>query len=852
MRIVIDLQSCQSGSRLGGIGRYSLALAKSMIRQSREHDIWVVLNGLIYESIPCIRRELMDIIPPDRIKTIHLTGPVAEANVGNRFRFDAALLIREYYISKLRPDIVHVSSLFEGLFEESVTSLGLMTPANQTAVTLYDLIPLVERDKYLAEDYKFEWYRKKIEFLKDAGIKLSISEYSRQEAIDLIGLNSDSIVNISSAIDSHFRPIDIPDNVSTALYEKLGVNREFLLFVGSFDQRKNHELLIKGFASLPHELRKKYQLMFVGNGWDTAYSLLHSIARNEGMDPSELVFSGHISDEELLQLYNLCTLFVFPSLREGFGLPVLEAMSCGSPTIGSNTTSIPEVIGMKEALFDPTNYQSIGNKIFECLSNKNFYKKLVDHAVPQASKFSWDQSAQTALDAFETYHEKSKYINKAAQVPISSSIIFNSDLTKKARPCPSYIDLIEKIAAQKSSDIIEESDLIRLANSISKNNAALEAVERIDLNKHSKLRIGWVTTWNSRCGIATYTIPVIASIPARHWIFAPIGETLVKKDGDNVIRSWRTGGSDDLSNLSDAINRMDIEVLVLQFNYGFFDFPKFAAFLKKQVAAERVVFVILHSTQDPPPEILDRKLSQLVDALKNCYIFVHKETDIASLAGLGIKKNTRLLPLGMHEEEPAKMSLPELDGKCVISTYGFALPNKGLIELVDAFARISQRKPNMHLLMINSVYPVPESAAYIDSVKERVRQWDLEGKVTLITDYLSNEDSIGYLCLANLVVIPYQPTTESSSGSARMALASGRPVAVTPIPIFDDMRSAVVTLPGIFAVDMADGIIDTLNRLEWGDWAIKGINDNARLWVKAHGFSSVGRYLFSEMLEAIG
>lgn len=849
MRIVIDLQSCQSGSRFGGIGRYSLALAKAMVRQPRGHDFWVVLNSLLPEAIPIVRREFMELLPPDRIKTINFSGPVAEADTANRIRFKTASLTREHYLNELRPDFTHVSSLIEGLYEESVTSLGLLTPAERTAVTLYDLIPLVEREKYLAEEFKFNWYKSKISYLEKAGLLLSISEFSRQEAIDLLGLPPDSIVNMSSAVDSNFRPIDIPMDVAEKLRAKFGIVGDFLMFTGSFDQRKNHELLIKAYASLPQKLRKDYQLVIVGNGWDGAYQHLRSIAEREGMKPSELIFPGHISDIELLQLYNLCKLFVFPSLREGFGLPILEAMSCGTPAIGSNTTSIPEVIGMKDALFDPTDYQSIGKKIHECLTDKNFYRKLVDHAIPHASKFSWDRSAAIALDAFEAHDEK-----------IKRNLQGNDNCRKAAarrcellagKPSASYAPLVDQIATIEGIHTVVESELGSYAKCIAMNTASNEALDRTECSKRSPLHIGWVTTWNTRCGIATYTIPVIKAIPACHWIFAPYEENLVEPDGDNVIRSWALGGAGGLSGLSAALDRTNINAVVIQFNYGFYDFSAFSDFLRAQASAGRVVFVILHSTQDPDPKILDRKLSDLADSFSKCFLFVHAVHDVERLNQLGQKDNVFLLPLGMHEEEPSQIKLPALAGKQVVATYGFALPNKGLVELVDAFELVSHENPKLQLLMVNAEFPAPESRAYIAQIQDRVNKKGLNGKVTMINDYLSNEDSIGYLRCADLIVIPYQNTTESSSGSARMALASGRTVAVTPLALFDDMRNAVLTLPGTSPTDMANGMKDILKDIKMGAETIDRVNSNAHLWVKAHGFSGVGRYLFSTLLELL-
>ena len=107
--------------------------------------------------------------------------------------------------------------------------------------------------------------------------------------------------------------------------------------------------------------------------------------------------TGYVPDQDLIALYNLATLFVFPSKHEGFGLPALEAMACGAPVIGSNTTSVPEVIGWEEALFDPYSAKSIAQKMGFALQDETWRTQLREHGLQQARKFSWDVSAQRQL-----------------------------------------------------------------------------------------------------------------------------------------------------------------------------------------------------------------------------------------------------------------------------------------------------------------------------------------------------------------------------------------------------------------------------------------------------------------------
>jgi glycosyltransferase involved in cell wall biosynthesis len=507
-------------------------------------------------------------------------------------------------------------------------------------------------------------------------------------------------------------------------------------------------------------------------------------------------------------------------------------MSCGVVAIGSNVTSIPEVIGHDEALFDPYQYLAIRDKILECLTDDLLYNRLKIHALAQAANFSWEKSAITALDAIES---------RFPGMPVAQAAI-------KPEEEP-FTLLANAIASIDGIEAVPQRELEQFAQAVAINDAALEAFHSIQSSEKVPLRIGWVTTWNTRCGIATYTIPVSNAMPADQWIFAPRQDHLVEKDRDNVVRCWNIGGDDDLSELSEAIGNKRIDALIVQFNYGFYDMASLSRFLKAQTQAGRIVFIILHSTKDPDPRILNRKMEEMRDGLAESLIFVHQVSDVEALAKLNLTENVNLMPLGMHEDAPNPIALAAVKGKTVIGTYGFALPNKGLIELIDSFALLAAGRPDLHLLMVNAEFSVPESRALLAEMERHAVARGVEKQVTIISDYLSNADSVGYLQLCDLIVIPYQNTTESSSGSARMALIAGTPVAVTPLHIFDDMRDAVFTLPGATVEDMADGIRGILNLIESGDPAVEQTVKNAALWVKAHGFSAVGRYLFTALME---
>ena len=405
MRIVIDMQGAQTESRFRGIGRYTLAFAQAIARNRGKHDIILALSGLFPDTIESIRAAFDDLLPQENIRVWHALGPVREGESGNDWRREVAELVREAFLANLHPDVVHLSSLFEGFVDDAVTSIGRFDRATQVSVTLHDLIPLLCPDHYLKPHPRYaQYYLRKIGYLKQAAIYLAVSESSRREGIVHLDVLESCVVNTSEAIEPFFQPIRIDDNVASQLRHQFGLTRPFILYTGGADERKNLPRLIQAFAALPAPLRTGHQLLLAGKMCEGTIAEFKRQAKAAGLKPNDLCFTGYVTDEELVQLYNLCRLFVFPSWHEGFGLPALEAMACGVPVIAANTSSLPEVIGLDDALFDPLDVAAMTDKMAKALEDDAFRAKLHDHGLQQAKQFSWDESAKRAIAAWESVH----------------------------------------------------------------------------------------------------------------------------------------------------------------------------------------------------------------------------------------------------------------------------------------------------------------------------------------------------------------------------------------------------------------------------------------------------------------
>lgn len=404
MRIVIDLQGAQSaGSRNRGIGRYSLAIAKAIARNRGPHQVLLALSAYFPETIETIRAEFDSLLRQEDIRVWQAPAPVSHWHKENDWRRGTAELIREAFLASLKPDIVVVSSLFEGLGEDVVTSVGTLSVTIPTAVILYDLIPLIYRHHYLDSPVTEAFYENKLAHLRRANLLLAISESSLQEAMAYLNFPPDACVAISTAADSQFRPLIFDRDEELQIRQRYGLVKPFLLFMGGLEPRKNVDGLIRAYARLPTAVRAAHQLAVVCSIRHADRQEVMALAREQGLAGEELVQIGFVPEGDLPKLYNLCKAFVFPSWHEGFGLPALEAMCCGRAVIGANTSSVPEVIGRNDALFDPRDDAAIAEKLLQVLADDTFRSQLERHGLEQAQRFSWDQSALRAINGIETW-----------------------------------------------------------------------------------------------------------------------------------------------------------------------------------------------------------------------------------------------------------------------------------------------------------------------------------------------------------------------------------------------------------------------------------------------------------------
>ncbi len=231
--------------------------------------------------------------------------------------------------------------------------------------------------------------------MRRADAIIAVSEFTRSEISRLFPEMSDKTVVIHEAVSPEFRAIEdvaLLRNIS----EKHGLPERFILFVGTLEPRKNIEGLMRAFAGIKGQIPHKLVIVG-GRGWK--FSGIFDLVKRLDIE-DDIIFTDYVLAGDLPVIYNLADIFCYPSFYEGFGLPVLEAMACGTPVLTSNVSSLPEVAGNAALLFDPRSPEDIAERIIQLANNETLRAELSKAGLRRASEFSW---ADTAKKTLETY-----------------------------------------------------------------------------------------------------------------------------------------------------------------------------------------------------------------------------------------------------------------------------------------------------------------------------------------------------------------------------------------------------------------------------------------------------------------
>lgn len=362
MRITIDARMIS----YTGIGRYIRNIVQNIAKIDSTNQYSVLVNDAS-ESL----KESGNL----RFYTTRFKVPIYSIR-------EQLLLISD--IRRHDPEIVHYPSF-------NIPRL-CRTPA---VVNIHDLTYLVQPEacpnlaSRLYARYMFKMTAKK------AARIITGSEYTKKDIVKHLGVAPGRVTVIYNGVDSFFRPAG-EGSEAEKVAGKYGVTGDFIFYVGNHGVNKNLKRLLEAFSRLK---RKDCQLILAGKT-DPRRKPLYDLVGTLGLE-GRARFIGAVPEEDLRYLYSMAKLFVFPSLQEGFGLPPLEAMACGTPVAASTATSLPEVVGDAGVTFDPEDVDAMANAIELVLGSNGLREELSEKGLERAKKFSWKTAAEKTLKVYE-------------------------------------------------------------------------------------------------------------------------------------------------------------------------------------------------------------------------------------------------------------------------------------------------------------------------------------------------------------------------------------------------------------------------------------------------------------------
>src|SRR5579864_8023767 len=276
-----------------------------------------------------------------------------------------------------------------------------LMPRIPTVVTIQDIIPL-RLPAYLPAG-KIKMYMDLVaRAAHRATMVITISQHARQDIIDVLHIPPERIRVIYQAVGEEYQPVTNQEQIKAAR-ERYGLGERYIFYIGGLDQRKNVPQLVRAFAHLQAQIGDPHLQLFISGNPDKQKGPLfpdpRPVAADLGM--SGQIIYRFVEEEDKPAIYSGASLFVFPSIYEGFGLPPLEAMSCGTPVVCSNRTSLPEVVGDAAITVDPDDTHALVEAMQRVLTDEALQADLRARSLERAKQFSWRRTAQNTLAVYE-------------------------------------------------------------------------------------------------------------------------------------------------------------------------------------------------------------------------------------------------------------------------------------------------------------------------------------------------------------------------------------------------------------------------------------------------------------------
>lgn len=764
MRILFDLQAAQTnGLFRRGVGNYSQGLFETFAERNPLADTFALTSKWLPNPLD------LTCVSNDRILTLEDKPCISEAgdfNGGNRDSLEA--LYHSSVCQSINPDVVHVSHNFLDCTDEVLLPRSIERAAGQIlSCTLYDLIPLVFNEHYLADEQLKRRYLFQLQHLRRFDILFAISESTKQDAIDLLGIDPSKIVTIHGGTGRAFDQKIDREQSAALIRSKFRLKDKILMYTGGDDFRKNIAGAIESFAKIDRELRLRSSFVIVGKISPQSQAHLLNIAKKNGLTQGDIIFTGFVDEATLVAFYQACDGFVFPSMYEGLGLPVLEAMKCGAPVIGSNNSSIGEIINHKDALFDLDQSGSMPKRIEQVLEDQQYSDHLRDHGLKRSKEFSWSKTADLFNDALQQKQEElqtqgvslavSGYLARkriAILTPIPPSQSGIADYCADFLPYLSKHFEIDVFVNQEQCSDIQVSSTFRVFH-IQEFTSVAKKYDTI------LYEIG-----NS--DFHTHMLPLLEQYPG-------------------VVTLHDAYMSGILAHLEFSLNHQNGYQQELLYSHG----PRGRRFISPTTDNRELVAKAIDQLPTTK-RILDHAIGIISHSTYNLDIANQHYPEGWLAPYRVIPQLIRSAPVSNTAETSARVKLGIPENAFVISTFGHVVWTKRGDLLLDAFLTSPiLNQENVYLIFVGK----PSNDDFGRSLKKRIKKSNAQERIK-ITGFVSNQKYKQYLRASNLAV---QLRTNSRGGTPRSVLdclANELPVILNDYASFKDYDNDVVAKIG--------------------------------------------------------
>ena len=600
-------------------------------------------------------------------------------------------------------------------------------------------------------------------------------------------------VLVDSGVDLPIHPYRHVPNIQPflAIEPRQREGRTIFLHVSSCFPRKGVDVLLAAFA-LAFRASDAVELVIKGHP-NPHNDVEEQIARLRATDPDAPAIryiDADLGEADLLALYQSADAMVLPSRGEGLNLPAIEALAAGLPLIVTGWGGHLDFCGPDEA------------RLLEWR-----FAPARGHVSTDTSVWAEPEVGDLVEALLEMVRDPDTARTRARR--------------GRARIAAAF-DPAETVAAVTAF-----------------------ATRLLVASPPAPVHVAWVSPFGVRCGVAEYSRHLLSNLE--------VGSVTVVADdrerlpdytdlpGINVRRAWRIDDAVALEQISAGLAREDASVVVVQHQPGLLHWDTLAALLRRATGARGLPMVaVLHSTRHLAT-IGESERLNVIDALRHAArVLVHTLDDLNRLRRWGVVENVALVPHGIGTIRQARpcRALAKADA-VLIGCYGFLLPGKGIPQLIEAVALLRRDRPATRLRLVNARYPWAASDVEFERCRGAIVSAGLGDVVEMHTDFLTDGRSLDLLAECDLIVMPYQYSDEAASGALHSALAAGVPIAVTPLPLFDDAAGAVLKLPGFGPGEIAGGIEAFLDDQAIRERSVAAANT----WANSRSWAAVGKRL---------